>query len=59
MKQIELFDQHVEILIGLVTKEIRHMADIKAEFREKDIDCGGVSTQIDRLQTILRALTND
>ena len=59
MKKIELFDQHVEILIGLVTQEIRHMADIKAEFREKDIDCGGVITQIDRLQTILRVLTNE
>ena len=55
----KLWEKDIDILIGLVTQEIRHMADIKAEFREKDIDCGGVSTQIDRLQTILRVLTND
>ena len=59
MKTIELFDTQVDILINLVSQEIRHMAEIRDEFREKDIDCGGVITQIDRLQTILRELTNE
>ena len=59
MKKIELWEQHVNILVTLVTREIAHMAQIKAEFKEKDIDCGGVNTQVDRLQTILRTLTNE
>ena len=59
MKRIELFDTQVDILVDLVSREIAHMALIKAEFREKGMDCGGVNTQIDRLQTILRELTND
>ena len=59
MKTIELFDTQVDILINLVSQEIRRMAEIRDEFREKDIDCGGVITQIDRLQTILRELTNE
>ena len=55
----KLWEKDIDILIGLVTQEIRHMADIKAEFREKDIDCGGVSTRIDNLQAILRRLTHE
>ena len=59
MKKIELFEQQIDIIVDLVTREIAHMAQIKAEFREKDMDCGGVNTQIDRLKTILRDFTND
>lgn len=59
MKKIELFDTQVDILIDLVTREISHMAKLRDEFRAKNIDCGGVNTQIDRLQTTLRDLTND
>lgn len=52
-------ESHKEILVNLVCQEIEHLAGIREEFRAKDIDCGGVITQIERLQTILRDLTYD
>ena len=56
-KELVLREEQVDILCGLVNQEIRHLADIRLEFRAKDIDCGGISNRIDNLQAILRLLT--
>lgn len=55
-KEVILRSDQVDILCGLINQEIRHLADLRLEFRSKDIDCDGISTRIDNLFAILKVV---
>lgn len=58
-KEVILTPQESDIIITLLLAEIKHLAKIRLEFHEKDIDCGGINNRIDRLNALVRRISHE